>query len=246
MLGSVDAICAVKRLGKQSKGHVHGRPQPDPPREQKTKAEPDLPEFEYRFDRVPEQERKDCLNWEYEREFRRQENEPALKAWLELSEQEKKTSSQHMFEYVGRPEAVIVVSLDATKSRALVDPTKFAHAKIAKLPPMLVRWHRSDAEILAAFNRRISEWLKEQRKTDLSARQPHGQPYRSPRFLSLLVDLAIYRLRRANLAGPEIRRRLRAFDKLDCVSPSLISGKVFQGNLKRTCDRVKNFLFGKA
>ncbi len=29
----------------------------------------EIPETEYRFDLVPEQERKECLNWEYGREL---------------------------------------------------------------------------------------------------------------------------------------------------------------------------------
>jgi hypothetical protein len=49
-----------------------------------------LNECEYRFDRVPEGEREECFNYEFERELtRRGGNQPAP-AWLSLSERAKR------------------------------------------------------------------------------------------------------------------------------------------------------------
>jgi hypothetical protein len=43
----------------------------------------------------------------------------------------------------------------------------------------------------------------------------------------------------------KISKELQDFEKLEGVSPRLIRGKVFVGNLERTCHRVEQQLFGE-
>ena len=110
------------------------------------------------------------MNWEYEREFRCYEGEPLLKPWLELNAHERASSYKNMYEYVEMPAAVSLASPSESRSEVLTDPSRRFLRKVVTLPPMLVRWKSSDPAILKGFEEQISAWLKQQRKTDPSAR----------------------------------------------------------------------------
>jgi hypothetical protein len=208
-----------------------------------------LHEDEYRFDRVKKSERKGCMNWEYERERRLLNWGEPLKRWQQLDDHEKASCDEHTVFDHAIPEAVRLASASSLSTPYLTDPNETHHTKVVTLPRMLVRWNRSDPAILKGFNTVISAWLKEQRQTDPSARDFRGRPRlgKPPNVLSLLADLAVYRLRRRmNLSGPQIYEKLKDFEKLDGVSPTFIKGKVFEGNLERTCDRVPHQFFWDA
>ena len=215
------------------------------------KRKPD--ENEYRFDQVPEQERENCLIWEYDREFSFAVGEQPRNPWLEERPGGEACQSlparwpRQLFLKCKEAEAVNWANTAELKSIYSTDPNISFPCKVVKLPPVFVRWSLSDAVILDGFKKLISTWLKEQRQKDPSARSFRGKPRRGrPKNdpLKLLVDLAVYRLHRADLDADAIYQELKPFEQLPDVDPTLVKGKVFQGNLSHTCNRVEEFLFG--
>jgi hypothetical protein len=206
-----------------------------------------LNDTEYRFDLVEPKERLACLNWEYEREFRHNEREQPLKPWLELGPQEKASAYKFVdaYNYVETRPPVSWATLSESRSERLTNPDLRFRRKVVTLPPIMVQWDSSDSALLTGFERLIAAWLKDQRETDPSASTNPGKPDlgKPTNVLSLLADLAVYRLRRRmNLSGLIIFKTLEHFEKLEGASTRIIQGKVFHGNLATTCRRVEKFL----
>jgi hypothetical protein len=143
-----------------------------------------LSESEYRFDLVGAPERLTCLNWEYEREYRRYEGEPPLKPWRELEPQEKASAYKHVnvYNYVETRAAVSWATLPESRSERLTNPSFRWRRKVVTLPPIMVQWDSSAPALLKGFERLISAWLKEQRQTDPSASSIQGSNYSGPNW----------------------------------------------------------------
>jgi hypothetical protein len=218
-----------------------------------------IPEAEYRFDRVPRGEVENCLNWEFAREASRRIKLRPLNPWLNLTPQEKATFRQwcavDLFQKAEALQCPAPVAHGA--SSKTVNGMEVHSAEVIQLPRMLIHWDRSDAQLSRGFKEWFAAWLKEQRTENLNARHFRGIPQvgRREKPLSVLADLAIYRLRHRGLSGPEIQQMLQALLRL--LDPDgakrardkggmLVSGKISRGNLKRTCDRFQKLLTGDA
>ena len=129
------------------------------------------PQEEYRFDLVPEGEWANCFNWELYRECSRRDGRRIQRPWLELGAKAKSNFRKSCgVDFFGKSEAVTMPPPPWYGAKACKGQDQPVSAEVVTLPPALVQWDSSDAQIIEGFKTTIRGWLDEQRRTNPNAR----------------------------------------------------------------------------
>lgn len=184
-----------------------------------------IPEWEYRFDRVPAAEHEDCFNYELEREMQRKRTGRAGAAWFKLTTDQKRAfRSRSRIDFFGDTPPV------TPRSEFLTSATQ----ELVQLPPVVIDWSYEDNDIVRSQSEQFQNWIKQHRTMNPTVgRSPHGRS-RTP--LTLLTRLAAWRLdRTGRFSTDEIEDHLRVL--LDAQEITSINR-----NLRLWCADIERIL----
>lgn len=249
VLLEVGVSLGMARKTRSASAPATERCSPRPPKTAGSKAY--LSRYEYRFDRVEEDDQADCLCWESIRELCRLHDKPVPLPWRQMDAVTKK-----QFRHMQNVDAAYVAPVDypcPCGNTIRVDGKKLTSVELVDLPRIRVNWDSTDQELLDALRNRLATWLAEQRKGNPNARyfSEKAKLGRRQNLLPELADLAIYRMKVRGWSEQDIDHALQdLYKKLDPEAARRANeagvlvkcGKVSNRNLSHTVDRASRAL----